>query len=311
MASSLPAGPVVRVLTADENREQLRGLGELLGRLGHEVVSRAVSVSEAAAMIAAEDPDASIVRLHRDDEHALALIEELSESATGPVIAVLDEADPEFISEAAARGIHAFAQPADDDNVQAALELAVRRHADAAALSERVDQLQTALERRAIIERAKGILMERHGVDDRTAFVLLRDHARRHGARWSTWPARWTRGTRCCPRSRARRLRFACTGHHAPMIGILIAVLLALFPSRLAAKNRHNLVSIGLFLLVALVPISSRPSCSSASPRRTSYDYGRRNGASRWPAVVVPAVHRSSTSRRVERASTGFWSAGP
>jgi response regulator NasT len=181
MASSLPAGPVVRVLTADENREQLRGLGELLGRLGHEVVSRAVSLSEAAAMIAAEDPDASIVRLHRDDEHALALIEELSESATGPVIAVLDEADPEFISEAAARGIHAFAQPADDDNVQAALELAVHRHADAAALSERVDQLQTALERRAIIERAKGILMERHGVDDRTAFVLLRDHARRHG----------------------------------------------------------------------------------------------------------------------------------
>jgi AmiR/NasT family two-component response regulator len=169
----------LRILTANEDRVALDELTELLGRLGHSVTSRAVSVAEAADVIAAEDPEVSLVRLHHDDEHALELIEELSESASGPVIAVLDDADPEFISEAAERGISAFAQPADEANVQAAIELAVRRHAETEALSEKVDQLDTAMERRAIIERAKGILMERHGIDDRGAFELLRDHSRR------------------------------------------------------------------------------------------------------------------------------------
>jgi AmiR/NasT family two-component response regulator len=170
----------LRILTANEDRDALKGLAELLRRLGHDVTSRAVSVTEAVDLIAIEDPDVSLVRLHHDDEHALVLIEELTESASGPVIAVLDEADPEFISAAAERGISAFAQPVDEANVQAAIELAVRRYAESEALTERVDQLETALQRRALIERAKGILMERHGIDDRGAFEMLRGHARRH-----------------------------------------------------------------------------------------------------------------------------------
>jgi AmiR/NasT family two-component response regulator len=170
----------LRILTANEDRDALKGLAELLRRLGHDVTSRAVSVTEAVDLIAIEDPDVSLVRLHHDDEHALVLIEELTESASGPVIAVLDEADAEFISAAAERGISAFAQPVDEANVQAAIELAVRRYAESEALTERVDQLETALQRRALIERAKGILMERHGIDDRGAFEMLRGHARRN-----------------------------------------------------------------------------------------------------------------------------------
>jgi AmiR/NasT family two-component response regulator len=170
----------LRILTANEDREALQALTELLGRLGHSVTSRAVAVTEAVELIAVEDPDVSLVRMHHDDEHALVLIEELTESASGPVIAVLDEADAEFISAAAERGISAFAQPVDEANVQAAIELAMRRYAESEALTERVDQLETALERRALIERAKGILMERHSIDDRAAFELLRGYARRN-----------------------------------------------------------------------------------------------------------------------------------
>jgi AmiR/NasT family two-component response regulator len=67
--------------------------------------------------------------------------------------------------------------------VQGAIEVAVRRYRESRKLHEKVDQLEGALGRRAVIERAKGILMERHGVGDREAFELLRDHSRASGRR--------------------------------------------------------------------------------------------------------------------------------
>jgi AmiR/NasT family two-component response regulator len=173
----------LRVLIADENESALRSLHEVLAGLGHEVTPYAVSVSEAVELIAKEDPQIAIVVVHTDDEHALALIGEAVEFASGPVIAQLPDADVEFLSRAAERGISAYVESMDPESVQGAIEVAVRRYREASRLHEKVDQLEGALERRAAIERAKGILMERHGVAERDAFELLRDHARASGRR--------------------------------------------------------------------------------------------------------------------------------
>jgi response regulator NasT len=87
--------------------------------------------------------------------------------------------DPiDFVSRAAERGISAYVQSNDPGQVQAAIEVAIRRYRESARLTEKVDQLESALTRRGTIERAKGILMERHQVDERDAFELLREHAR-------------------------------------------------------------------------------------------------------------------------------------
>jgi AmiR/NasT family two-component response regulator len=168
----------LRVLIADEREGELRVLSEVVEQLGHAVAAHAVNEREAAEVIAREDPDLAIVALHRDAEHALDLIEQIASYASGPVIAAIDEDDPQFVSAAADRGIYAYAHSQDPTAVQSAIEVALRRHADAEALQDRVDQLEGALERRALIERAKGILMERHGIGDRDAFELLRDRAR-------------------------------------------------------------------------------------------------------------------------------------
>ena len=168
----------LRVLIADENESALRRLHEVLAGLGHDVTPYAVSVQDAVELIAKEDPQIAIVVVHDDDDHALALIGEAVEFASGPVIAQLPDADVDFLSRAAERGISAYVESMDPESVQGAIEIAVRRFREARRLHEKVDQLEGALERRGLIERAKGILMERHGVGEREAFELLRDHSR-------------------------------------------------------------------------------------------------------------------------------------
>jgi response regulator NasT len=168
----------LRVLIADENEKALRGLHEVLSRLGHEVTPYAVSVHEAVELIAKEDPQVAIVVVHNDDEHALALIAEAVAYASGPVIAQMPDADVAFLARAADAGIAAYAESMDPESVQGAIEVAVRRYREASRLGDKVEQLEGALERRGVIERAKGILMERHSVGEREAFELLRDHAR-------------------------------------------------------------------------------------------------------------------------------------
>jgi AmiR/NasT family two-component response regulator len=173
----------LRVLIADEDEDALHHLAAVLEQLGHEVTPYVVSVSEAIELIATEDPDLAIVVVHQDDEHALALIAETVEYASGPVIAQTRNGDVDFVARAAERGISAWIESASPEVVQGAIEVALRRYEENARLQVKVDQLESALERRALIERAKGILMERHAVDERRAFELMRDHARAQSRR--------------------------------------------------------------------------------------------------------------------------------
>jgi AmiR/NasT family two-component response regulator len=173
----------LRILTADEDESTLQATDKILEGLGHTVTGHVTNVARVGAHIAREDPDVSIVVVDSDDEHALDLIDEMGSYARGPIIALVGGHEPGFVSSAAERGIYAFARLSFLDEVEGAIELALQRHAETLRLSEQVSQLESALERRGTIERAKGILMERHHVDERKAFDLLRDQSRKSNRR--------------------------------------------------------------------------------------------------------------------------------
>jgi two-component system, response regulator PdtaR len=172
----------LKVLLADEDARALKVLAGQVRELGHTPTEIAVDLAAAADAIAREDPNLTIVAVYRNEgndfSYALDLIEEINAYSAGPVIALLDREDADFVAEAAERGIFAYARQETAESIQAAIEVAMRRWREQHALHQQVERLEGALERRALIERAKGILMERHDIDDRAAFQLLREHAR-------------------------------------------------------------------------------------------------------------------------------------
>jgi AmiR/NasT family two-component response regulator len=81
--------------------------------------------------------------------------------------------DPGFVKEASKRGVFAYITEADAKDWQSSIDIVLRRFTE-------YHDLEGAFGRRAITERAKGILMERHSVNESSAFTLLREHARDH-----------------------------------------------------------------------------------------------------------------------------------
>src|SRR2546429_525018 len=164
----------LRVLIANERRDRLGLLADVVAGLGHEVIAREVDVREVGAVTAREQPDVALVGLGLDSEHALSLIAEIVHAAACPVIALLSAENPAYVREAAKRGVFAYIVDSTPDDLQSAIDITLQRFAE-------YQNLQGAFGRRAVIEQAKGILMARHAVDADRAFDMLRDHSQHNG----------------------------------------------------------------------------------------------------------------------------------
>jgi AmiR/NasT family two-component response regulator len=161
----------LRVPIANERKEGLALVAPLVAALGHEVIAREIEVEDVGAVTRRERPDVALVGLGESSEHALGLIEQIVQEAACPVIVLLHAPDPSFLREASKRGVFAYITDAEGEDWQSSIDIVLRRFAE-------YHDLEGAFGRRAITERAKGILMERHSVDEAAAFEMLRDQSR-------------------------------------------------------------------------------------------------------------------------------------
>jgi AmiR/NasT family two-component response regulator len=161
----------LRVLIANERKDRLALVAPIVAALGHEVIAREVEVENIGAVTSRERPDVALVGLGQSSEHALGLIERIVQEAACPVIVLLHSAAPEFVKEASKRGIFAYVTDADAEDWQSSIDIVPRRFAE-------FQDLEGAFGCRAVTERAKGILMERHSIDEADAFAMLRDQSR-------------------------------------------------------------------------------------------------------------------------------------
>src|SRR3954447_1074034 len=162
----------LRVLIANERKDRLALVAPIVVGLGHEVIAREVEVEDVGSATARERPDVALVGLGESSQHALDLIDMIVRQSACPVIVLLHARDPGFIKEASKRGVFAHISDADVDDWQSSIDIVLRRFAE-------YQDLEGAFGRRALTERAKGILMERHAIDESRAFEMLREQARR------------------------------------------------------------------------------------------------------------------------------------
>jgi AmiR/NasT family two-component response regulator len=161
----------LRVLIANERKDRLALVAPIVAALGHEVIAREIEVDDVGAVTARERPDVALVGLGQSSEHALGLIEKIVREAACPVILLIHAPDPAFVKEASKRGIFAYITDAEAEDWQSSIDIVLRRFTE-------YHDLEGAFGRRAVIERAKGILMERHSIDEQAAFAMLHDSSR-------------------------------------------------------------------------------------------------------------------------------------
>ena len=183
----------LRVLIANERKDRLALVAPTVANLGHEVIAREIDVKDVGAVTAREQPDVALVGLGTSSEHALALIDRIVKEAACPVILLIHAPDPGFVKEASKRGIFACITDYDVDDWQSAIDIVLRRFTE-------YHDLEGAFGRRAVTERAKGILMERHSVDVADAFEMLRDQSRRTNTKLTDVAAAVVEGHRLLPK---------------------------------------------------------------------------------------------------------------
>ena len=162
----------LRVLVADEGEDRLAVISSIVASLGHDVVARATDVAAVADATHHTQPDVALIGLDQDQALALELIDRIAKDALCPAILIIHGPDSAFVREAAKRGVFAHIAVDDPQAWQDTIEIALQRFGE-------YHSLQGAFGRRALIEQAKGVLMERHRLDADAAYAMLRDEARR------------------------------------------------------------------------------------------------------------------------------------
>jgi AmiR/NasT family two-component response regulator len=171
--AGVSAGTPLRVLVADGRNQRGDAVTAAVASLGHEVIGTKTTLPEVGSVTATEWPDVALVIVEESSAQALGLIRRITHEATCPVIAILDVEDRGFVDQAARLGIFAHIVGGKGlEELQSSIDIALQRFAEYHAL-------EGAFGRRAITERAKGILMERNSIEEEQAFNMIREHSRR------------------------------------------------------------------------------------------------------------------------------------
>lgn len=168
-----------RVLIADDEHLLAAGLASSLRTLGYEVIGP-VDTGQ-AAMEAAKDqrPDIALIDIQLPGEDGKPAAEHLWEELKVPLVIVSAFSDQSHVEAAQRLGVFGYLlKPVSTEHLRVTLAVAWARAVSQGALAKRVDQLETSLANRKLVEQAKWILIEREHIKEAEAHLRLQREAR-------------------------------------------------------------------------------------------------------------------------------------
>ena len=167
-------GSSLRILIGEDESVTALGLEQDLRSLGHTVVGIAGDGASAVAMARTMGPDLVLLDVRMPHLDGLAAAQQIHEERPVPIIAVTAYSDADTVTQATRAPIfHYLVKPVTAPQLDAAIQVAFARHEDWLASQRESDDLRRKLDDRKVIERAKGILMERENITESAAYRIL------------------------------------------------------------------------------------------------------------------------------------------
>ncbi len=181
----------LRVAVLEDRDDTVYWFEKALGQLGHRVTFVARTAQELLERARADPPDVVLADIRVPDGDGILAAELVYRERPVPVVLVSAYYEDELVRRAEDAHVMAYlVKPVEVSELGAALALAVRRFRQMEELRREATELRQALEDRKVIERAKGAVMRRLGLDEQEAYRRLRKHASDHNFKLTQVAAR-------------------------------------------------------------------------------------------------------------------------
>ncbi len=167
-----------RVVIAEDEAIIRLDLKELLEEEGYEVVGETGRGDEAVELVRNLGPELAILDIKMPGLDGLSAARHIASERLAAVLILTAFSQRDLVEQARDAGAMSYiVKPFQKSDLIPAIEVALGRHAELTSLESEVGDLAERLEARKIIDRAKGILMDRHGLSEQEAWRFLQTEA--------------------------------------------------------------------------------------------------------------------------------------
>ncbi len=164
----------LNILIAEDEYIVLMGLRESLENLGYNVIAQATNGKQAVEYALEYKPDLLIIDINMPILDGIEAIRKINNKISVPSIIITGYSKKELIKRANDAGVFYYlVKPVDEIELKPAIQIVMSRFEEYKDLKKQLKDKETALETRKLVERAKGIIMDKNNMKEKDAMKYL------------------------------------------------------------------------------------------------------------------------------------------